>query len=346
MKTLAAVAGAALLIVAAVVVRGALDEDSSGGGAGAGDISVVCPPELADACGMLEADTRVEPVATTAAALSSVEQADALDADVWLAPAAWAGLVTDARDRAGLPALVGEPSAVIARSPVTIVAWSDRAAALEGGACRGPIAWRCLGDVAERPWGPSVGGEGIPGRVEVGLTGPDTAAGLVVLGGAANGYFGGEPYASNDFGGGFSTWLAALGANARSAPASGDVVNDMLTRGRGQYTAVGAIEADARRAADRDDVLVIYPAPVTTADLVAIPLGDPGSDGAANAADAAADLAADGGLRAALADQGWRVAGEPLASGVAAGVELPDGDGLPVGGVLGALAARWNDVTG
>jgi hypothetical protein len=93
--------------------------------------------------------------------------------------------------------------------------------------------------------------------------------------------------------------------------------------------------------AGRDDVRVIYPAPVATADLVAIPTGDSSA-----AADAARDLAADGDLRAALAEAGWRVAGEDLAAGVDGSVELPDDDGLPSGGVLGALAARWNDTTG
>lgn len=342
MKTLAALAGALGLIVAALVVRNAIaggdghGDDASDASAGS---TVVCPPELEAACRALgdAVSVRIEPATATSSRLGSAASARDAEADVWLVPAAWAALVSDQRQRAGLGALLGEPTETIARSPVTLVVWDDRAAALEDGGCAAGVAWRCLGDVAERPWGGQVGGEGLPGRVEVGLTDPGSALGLVVLGGAATGYFGDADYASNDFDGGFTAWLGALAANARGqVPA--DVVNEMLTRGPGQFSAVGALEVDALRAAGRDDVRVIYPAPVATAELVAIPIGE--------AADAARAVAGDADLRAALADSGWRVDGEDLAPGVDERVDLPDGDGLPSGGVLAALAARWNDVTG
>jgi hypothetical protein len=328
-KALAALAVALGLIVAAVVVRNVLDEDDDADGSSAGgDTTLVCPTELADACAALEDDVtvRVEPAATTAEALATAADAAEADADVWLAPAAWAELVADQRDRAGAPVLVGEASAVIARSPVVLVVWSDRAVALESGACAGTIGWRCLGDAADRPWG-SVGGESAWGPLNVGLTDPDTAGGLVVLGGAASGFFGSPEYAANDIGGELTAWLGAIGAQAGTA--SSDVVNEMLTRGAGRFSAVGALEADTPAGiADRGDVQVIYPAPVATADLVAIPIGD--------AAGAAADIAGDGDLRDALAGAGWRVGGE----------DLPEDDGLPAGGVLGALLARWDEVTG
>ena len=152
--------------------------------------------------------------------------------------------------------------------------------------------------------------------MNVGLTDPAAATGIVVLGGAASGYFGTADFAANDLDGEFSGWLAALAAQADAAAA--DVVNEMLTRGPGQFSAVGALEVDALDAADRDGVRVIYPAPVATADLVAIPIGD----------------------------AGWRVDGEPLVAGVDGGLDLPADDSLPGGGVLAALLARWNEVTG
>ncbi len=111
----------------------------------------------------------------------------------------------------------------------------------------------------------------------------------------------------------------------------------MLTRGPGQFSAVGALEADALDAADRDDVRVIYPSPVATADLVAIPIG--GAEGAAG------DIGGTTRGRV-LGEGGWRVDGEPLAAGVDGGLDLQADDSLPGGGVLGALWARWNEVTG
>jgi hypothetical protein len=336
-KALAALGAALALIVAAVLVRDALDDDGAGGQSAGHGTTLVCPTELADACAELEDDmtVRVEPASATADGLTTAADADEADADVWLAPAPWAELVADARARAGTPALLGEPSSVIARSPVVLAIWNERAAALESGACGGPVGWRCLGAVADRPWG-SVGGPSAWGRVNVGLTDPESATGLVVLGGAASGYFDTADYAANDLDGEFSGWLGALGAQAGAA--GSDVVNEMLTRGAGQFSAVGALEADALDAADRDGVRVIYPAPAATADLVAIPIGD--------AEGAAGDIAGNGDLRRALAAAGWRVDGEAQAAGVERGPELPADDALPGGGVLGALLARWNEVTG
>jgi hypothetical protein len=338
-KALAALAAAAALIVAAILARDAIDDggDSAGGAAAGRSTTVVCPTELADACASLEDDVtvRVEPASVTADRLTTAADADEADTDVWLAPAPWVEVVADARERAGDPALVGEPSDAIGRSPVVLVMWNDRAAALEAGACGGPVQWRCLGDAADRPWD-SVGGQGAWGRVNVGLSGSGTANGLVVLGGAAAGYFGGADYAANDLDGGLSGWLGALGAHADATAT--DVVNEMLTRGPGQFSAVGALEADAARAADRADVRVVYPAPVATADLVAVPIGD--------AERAAGDIAGNDDLRRALAGAGWRVDGEAAVAGVDDGLDLPADDSLPGGGVLGALLARWNEVTG
>jgi hypothetical protein len=338
-KAVAALAAAVGLIVAAILARDALDDDgdSTGGASAGSDTTLVCPTELADTCAELDDDVtvRVEPASVTADRLTTAADAEEAEVDVWLAPAPWATVVADARERAGAPTLVGQPSAVIGRSPVALVMWNDRAAALEAGVCGGPVEWGCLGDAADRPWN-TVGGESDWGRVNVGLANPDAATGLVVLGGAASGYFGTADYAANDLDGTFSGWLGALAAQADASAA--DVVNEMLTRGPGQFSAAGALEADALDAADRDGVRVIYPAPVATADLVAIPIGD--------AEGAAGDIAGNDGLRRALGEAGWRVDGVPLATGVDGGLDLPGDDSLPGGGVLGALLARWNEVTG
>jgi hypothetical protein len=333
------VLAAAAMIVAALVVRNALDDgDDSGGrgGGGGGELVVACPPELDDACATLDdgADVRVEPAAATADRLAQPDGGGDAAPDVWLAPAPWAEAVDDRRARAGLDDLLGEPSGVIARSPVAVAIWDEQARALEAGACGGTVTWLCLGDVAERPWS-DVGGEPGWGRVIVGLTDPDSATGRVVLGGAVAGFFGSGDYASNDFGGSLPTWLLGIAASADAA-ASGEPVAQMLTRGQGAYSAVGALEASARQAAGRDNLRVIYPSPVVTADLVAIPVGD--------AADAASDVAADGDLRRRLAAAGWRVDGEPPAAGVDEGLALRDDDGLPGGPVLQALVDLWDQL--
>jgi hypothetical protein len=332
-KALLALAAAAALVLAAVLVRGAIDDDDSS--AAAGDLTVICPPELEGACGAIAGgvQVRVEPTGETGARLVEADDAADVGADVWLTTAPWAEIVGSERERAGRDDILGGNPRVLARSPVVIVAYEDAAAALEGGACAPTVDWACLGEVAERPWS-EVGGEGLPGTVKVGLTDPATATGLVVLGGAAAGYLDRSDYAANDFDTpGFTTWLSALGATAPEAR-SGDVVNQMLTFGRGRFALVGSLEADALQADDRDDIRVIYPSPVATADLVAVPIGDP--------SETAVDAATGDDLRDALAADGWRVGGE----GDPSGIPLPDDDGLPDGDVLGALLELWDQVAG
>jgi hypothetical protein len=335
-KSLAALVVAAGLVVAAVVVRDRLDD---GGGGGGGGTTVACPRELARACAALADDhtVRVEEAGTTADRLAR-SSPDGAGIDVWLVPRPWAELVADRRARDGRGRLTGRPSAVIARTPVAVAAWDDRARALERGACRGTLGWRCLGDAAERPWA-DMGGDPAWGAVRVGLADPHTATGLAVLGGAVAGFYGRSDYAANDFGGDLDDWLGALAA--RSTPASaGDPVARLLTRGPAEFAAVGAPETTARQAADHDGTGATYPAPVATADLVAVPVGADGGP-----ADRAADVAGDGDLRRALAAAGWRVEGERAARGVAGDQALPPGDGLPSGAVLGALLDEWDQVT-
>ena len=106
----------------------------------------------------------------------------------------------------------------------------------------------------------------------------------------------------------------------------------MLAIGRAAYDSVGTTEADAGiadRAASRQALTKLYPAPMATADVVlAVTAGDRGS----SLRDIVTDPARDG-----LIEAGWKAPG-------AAG--LPSGNGLPAAGLLDALRSRAREVTG
>lgn len=337
-RQVGALVAAVGVVLVAVVVRDRLDQDG-GSGAGGGGRVLVCPPELADACERADlggdVEVRVERALDTAEVLTTARDADGADADLWLVTRPWAQSVDDARERANEPTLLGDPAGPVARSPIGVLVWEDRAAALEAGACGGTIGWRCVGDAADRMWD-EVGGEPAWGQVRAGLTDPASATGLTVLGGAVAGYLDRCDYATNDVDGELSSWLGGLSATAdRTAD---EPVPRMLTRGPGELAALGVVEADAvaASATGRDDVRLVVPEPVATADLVVVPVGD-GNDGAA------ADLADDADLRQALTGAGWRAPdGEPAGDPDSySDVEVPDDTCLPDGAVLRALLDLW-----
>jgi hypothetical protein len=341
-RRLLAVAGAVVLVVVALVVRGRLDDSGGGGNDGTstnGGHTLICPPDLADACqAAVAADddlqVRTQDPLTTANALIAATSSQPVEGDLWLVPAPWAQAVAAQRHRDRHAAVTGKPSSPIARSPVVLAMWDDRAAALEQSRCHGQIKWKCVGDAAGRQWTES-GGPADWGTAKAGLTDPTTAMGLPVLGGAAAGYLGRNDYSSNDFGGGLLGWLAALAAY----PADSDGVDVMITQGAGSFFAVGALEATARVAAGNPELRVVVPQPVATADLVAVPIGaNAGNGGSAD------DLAGNGGLLDALAGAGWRVDGHDLARGVDADLKLPAKSNLPSGDVLFPLLQSWQQL--
>jgi hypothetical protein len=345
-RRLLAVAGAVVLVVVALVVRSRLDDGGgtstdggSGGGGGGGDRTLICPPDLAEACQAAVADddglrVRTEDPLTTTNALIAATSGPAVKGDLWLVPAPWAEAVAAQRQRDRHTALTGKPTDPIARSPVVLAMWDDRAAALEQGRCHDKIAWKCVGDAAGRPWTES-GGEAAWGTAKAGLTDPTTSMGLPVLGAAAGGYLDRAEYSSNDFSGGLLGWLAAL-ATYR---ADSDGVDVMITRGAGSFFAVGALETTGRAAAGNPRLRVVVPKPVATADLVVVPIGaNTGDRGSAD------DLAGNRGLLDALADAGWRVDGHDLARGVERDLKLPAESNLPSGDVLLPLLQSWQQL--
>jgi hypothetical protein len=350
-----AVVAALALVAVGLVIRSRLGGDDDGG-PGGDDLTLTCPDELADVCEEAVGDdmtVRRQAPSDTATALTEAASADDVDPGLWLVPRPWAEAVAADRERSGGgaggggggdgaaahvdddEAVVGEPVGPIARSPVVIVAYEERAAALEAGGCGGPVTLRCLGDVAGEAWA-DVGGETAWGTVRTGIADPASASGLVVLGDAVGSYLDLDDYATNDLDDPtLSGWLRDLGRTPAAAGAG--AVTRMVTRGPGELSLLATVEADGRTAAGREGLQVLVPEPIATADLVVVPVGDVG--------DAADRLAGDDALLDALATAGWRTEGRELPDGLDADLRLPDGAGVPRGEVLRAALTRWLDAT-
>lgn len=303
MNRVFAVAVAVLLIVGAVIVRGVIDDDEDGGNGnpdGRTTMRVVCAEELRDACEGLGFGARfeieIEDAADTAARLATATAADI--PDIWAVPAPWPAIVDDTRVRAGRQALYSATPDVLA---------STRLAAVGPESLAG-CDWSCIGERAGT-------------SVRVG-TRPlaSTGVGVLTLGAAAAGYFGGPQFATNDFDPTFDRWLAGFtGAVTDSA---GPVLQ--LLQSRAFFDVALSYEAEAAAALDaasvdrKQGLALLYPAPVVTLDAVVV-LG-PG----ASSSDA-------GDLRSALGESllttGWS---EPSTAP----------SGLPSAGVITALRER------
>lgn len=342
MKQVLALVGAIAMVVVAVVVRDRLDAD--GGSDGDGDTAVVvCTPELAEACAQVAdaegLEVRVEDYWMTVESLRDAQAPPELDG--WVVPAPMAQMAADERARAGLPTILGEPSAPLARSPLVTVMWSDRQAALAEH-CGGEVTWSCVGDAADQPWG-ELGGDAGWGELKPGYADPATSTtGLLVAGQASADRLGRRDFAANDFSEpGFRTWFEQLQrTSADLEPATGTPLGRMLSFGQAAYDLVGTTEAEAgpavARSRDSQRLSVSYPSPEMTVDLVVVPVGD----GGGTVVDAfGSDTAA-----SALAESGWRVPGQTPAEGVPDEPPLPDEAGTPSGGVLQALRSLAQEV--
>lgn len=349
MKRLAALVAAVVLVVGALWVRDRIDGDDGGdgsgggGGDGGGDLVLACSRTMASACERLDRidglSVRIEDDATTAEALAQADGASP-DVDAWLTAAPWAAMVADERELAGRPPVLAESSDALARSPVTMVARSDRAEALRS-ACGGNVTWACVGDAAGGPW-TALGGDAAWGTVRPGLPAPDSARGLVVLAQAVASRLGGSDYASNDFDEdpAFRPWFDRLVGAAKDTDLPGVPLSRFLVA-PATFGVVGSLEAESgpelAGAANRGRFDVIYPEPVVTADVVLAPAA--GSD-----AESVIDRIGRDRLTNALSRAGWRVPGAQPGRGVDPSVRLPDASGLPQPGVLAALRSEWEDV--
>ncbi len=322
------------MIVGALVVRGRLDDRQEE----AGQVyRLVCSSDLGPVCDDLQTalpgrvDMTIEPAGTTADRLRRLDGDPGLDG--WLVLDPWSALVDEARRAASLPPLFAAGRPPLARSPLVIVGWKDRAEAL-GPTCAvpGSIGWKCLGEAAGQPWKDRRGQE-VWGDVKVGHADPAAdGTGLLVLGQATVDFFDGRTDLStfdleDD---GYQRWL--LGLERPMTPSPRSPLDRMLQIGRAAYDFVGTTEAEAAKvdgAASRAALTKIYPSSMASADVVlALTPGGRGDRLRAIVDERARD---------GLTDSGWK---EPGAAGLA------PANGLPSPGLLDALRAKAREVTG
>lgn len=331
MKRLVAVLAAIAMIGGAWLLRDRLDDDGGSGGSGGSgsDVEQVrlrCANELADVClqvadGRDDVRVTLEDPGTTSDALVALPEGDDPGFDAWLVDAPWAEITADNRGFANASGVVlGDPSAVLARSPAVLVV-ADAAQALLPEDCEPRVSWTCIGAAGA--------------SVRVGVPSPERGDGLTVLAGATAEFLGTSDYSANDFDTpGFTGWfdritnLSASTRLGRQSPLEG-----ALTR-QGLFNVVGALEAQSTGLLrTRSGWATTYPSPVVTADVTLVPAAGLSAD------ELLEQLGADE-LDDALRTQGWRVDGS-VPDGGDADVELPEGSGLPAPGVLQQLRERW-----
>ncbi len=343
MKRLLALVVAVALVVGAVVLRSRLDSsggsgaDVAAGGSGgaAGALRLGCIEELRAVCEALDAadddlTVVIEPAGSTMRTLTAPDASAPIDG--WLTFAPLVGVVAIERQQKLLDPILGQPEAVLARSPLGISIWPERADALT--ATCGELTWRCLGERAGERWS-ALGGQETWGTLRVTNPSPvDSGAGLLTVGHIGVSYFGGASFSTNDIRGdaGFGAFFDRV---EQLVPTTSSPFEDQLRFERAKFDAVGVVTAQAEpviaRSRYRDGGLrLVVPQPAAFAEVVLVPvLGAPGAAGAARARDDVVD---------ALVDAGWD------AVDGAAGAPGPASSGLPADGVLIALRTLFEEV--
>lgn len=309
-------------------------------------LRLVCATELGPACEAMSEDDKAsgrlevttEPAGITAARLMSPDGGGSAAAaiDGWLVTAPWPAIVRDGRRAASLAPLISA-GPVLARSPVVLAVWPERAAALQRRCSSPSVGWRCLGDNAGRRWA-EIGGPAAWGPVKFGHSAVSTATGLTVVGAATAAFFGRTDLTRDDLADeGYQDWLTRL---ERSIPSDLlSPLDDMLIRGPGAVDVVGTTEAEAApllaRSARVDKPGLLYPSPVATADVVLSTTGG-------GRAERLAEVVAGGVGGRALTTGGWRVEGQRRPAGARGA--LPPTSGLPPPGVLEAIRRAVQEI--
>jgi hypothetical protein len=345
MRRALAIIGVAILVALALAVRSRTADQRQQEADEKAKATMYCVKELEAVCAALQAGDKnltvvTEDAGRTLATLTSPDFNPATTRlDGWLAPKTYIDQANDLRARAGLGPVFDEPSRVLARSPVVAVMYNDRQRALAT-KCGGQVTWRCVGEQAGAAWS-DIGGQAQWGDFHPVLPSQSTATGLHDIAGATGSWFGGSTYASNDFSDpAFQDWLNRLAGESARVQLSGlTPLRRLLSVGPSALGLAGALEAEAgpsvTESRDKDNVSILYPSPVATADVVLAPRNGADPGGRLKSV-----LESDDSARA-FAENGWRVSGQPLADGLSASLALPAGDGLPSAGVMESLTSTW-----
>jgi hypothetical protein len=353
-KRAAAVAGAILMIAIAILIREQLDEPNGGqresSDAAESSMTLVCITELAEVCRRIAEDEpdlalRIEDAGTALANFGDPEFDPREDgADAWLTFSPLPTMVDEQRSRAVREPSLDQPGAALARSPFVIAIWNDRRDALTATCAGAEITWRCIGEVAGTPW-VGTNGEESWGPVKPSHAQPiETADGLLAMAGAVNSWFGGPGYAAQDLRqSDFRAWFGRLERAILQFPTPPRTpLDDMLSFGPASFDLTGTTEAAAgppiARSRDSGRLSIIYPSPVVVAEVVFVGVRGADAGGRVN------NLFESDATAEAFAAAGWRVDGQPLATGISPDVEVPGSTGLPSAGVLEALRLTWREV--
>jgi hypothetical protein len=352
-RRLGAALAAIAIVIGALLIRSHFIEDGGDNGGG-GPVRLLCTTELEAACTQLaehdgDVSVTVEAAGTTAQSLVALPDNQRPDFDAWLAPSPWAQMV-DVQRRGKRP-LFAKPSDAIGRSPLVVAVRADRKTVLDASPpCNNAIDWKCIGGVAGRPWTDLPGGQAAWGTVKPGYGDPTVnATSLLVLSQASSEFLDNSDYSRSDLqdNNDYLDWLAGLErAVPKLAPSAAGPFAEMLQAlPTATYDMVGTTEADAGPAlaaaapARRQQLTLLYPEPVVTADVVVAAVAASRNRGGADG------LAGNSELAAALARTGWRVPGQPRPRGVRDTPALPRGSGLPTDpGSLVALQETWQGV--
>jgi hypothetical protein len=345
MRRVLAIVAVAVLVVLALLVRSRSQSERQQAADDAARATLYCVKELDAVCRQIAQNDPLTMVvvedagATLAKVTASSFDPATVPLDGWLAPRTYIDQAEAIRARAGLPPLFDTPSRTLARSPVVAVMWNDRQQILAR-ACGAAITWKCVGEHAGNPWS-DVGGPTDWGDFQPALPSQTTATGLHDIAGATNSWFGGSSYATNDLADpAFREWIDGFASTSAGVTAGAPVPLDRMISARDKSIgAAGSLEALAAgpitQGRDKDNLSILYPAPVVTADLVLAPRRGDEPGGRLKGV-----LESDASARA-LADHGWRVDGQPLGAGLSSSLALAPTDGLPSEGVMEQLGPVW-----